>query len=113
MTFVVLLRPPVNFGGPAGLPIHGPPAPVPQDALVVGSIMNINMVYQFVSSDGIILDSGAGSWPFDFLGVKNNSATVFFAFYFGIIGLVHLLAWRQRRNLPDWRARRTLHKALP
>jgi len=70
---------------------------------VVGSIVNINMIYQFLTPGGIITDPGGSSWPFGFLNVQQNSVPIYFTCYFCTIALVHGLAKFQRDKLPDWR----------
>merc|ERR1712151_1111474 len=46
MIGVSIVKVKLGKGGPTGLPIHGPPAPVPQIAMTVSGVIVLNAVYQ-------------------------------------------------------------------
>ena len=88
---------PAPYGGPTGLPIHGPPAPVPQIAIGVGSLLFFNMLYQLVAG-GVLTDSSAPSF------VQKRPKAVYFFMFLLIVGTPHTLSLMQRNVwLPDWR----------
>ena len=97
--------------GPTGLPIHGPPAPIPQLAMMLGLIVNANVMYQFfgesvnqaANNRGIVLDSTADRAP-AFLNMQENYLRVYFV-AFALIFVIPVMIARYHRTLglPDWR----------
>ena len=110
-SFVVMLK--TMSMGPTGLPIRGPPFPIPHMALALGALVNINMLYQFfvaAEEEAIITDSTADLAP-GYLDMKQNYRAVFFALFALVVGIPHSIAWYQRNvGLPDWRGHPVIRK---
>jgi len=97
-SFVFMLK--LDMGGPTGLPIHGPPAPVPEIAMTVGIMVNINVLYQFFcapAGEAVILASTATQVT------QKHYKPIYLVAYLLIIGVPHALAKYQRMTLPDCR----------
>ena len=105
VSFIVFLK--VYTMGPTGLPITGPPAPVPQIAMFVGLVLNVNMCYQFFvapAGKGVVTDSTATTHAPKFLNMSRNYVAIYFTCYFLIVAIPHTIAKYHRDvGLPDWR----------
>ena len=105
VSFIIFLK--LFTMGPTGLPITGPPAPVPQIAMLVGLLLNLNMAYQFFlapSGKGVITDSTAATHAPRFLNMGRNYVAIYFGAYFVIVAVPHAIAKYHRDiGLPDWR----------